>query len=187
MSSRSSHTRQNGINTELPLNSAVKPFGYGVRHFKLAVYLENAPVLEELKPEANLKALTAGDVSRIVTQTSNHWRKIFNLFAKLQFGLTKHNSVSWQDYRDQHLLQAHCDHALLFSPPVYTPKKHRPVSIISGKTYAAKLRVLQTCEDVGDGFYRNKKTNLFVTPYFDYRQLSNAKLERLIKLIQQDA
>ncbi len=157
--------------------------GYGDANFTLAVCIEHPPEVVDCQPQVGLRPLKPGDIAKIVAQTSNHWRKIFNLFAKIQFGLTNTSHGTWQQYRERQLLQAQSGHALLFSVPDEQLTLNNCCYLVSGKTFAEKNNLLLACHDIGDGFYIHKTKRIIVTPYFDYRQLSNAKLERLITLI----
>ena len=161
-----------------------KQVGYGDRSFKLAVYLENPPAVTNLRPSAEIKALQAGDIADIVAQTGNHWRKIFTIYAKLMWHLAAGTCDTWQQYRDKHLLQASSAHALLFSAPELCQQPTNACFIVGGKTYAEKLGLLSLCDDIGEGFFLSPAHKLIVTPYFDYRQLSNVKLARLISILQ---
>jgi hypothetical protein len=76
---------------------------------------------------------------------------------------------------------------LLFSPPLISTAKES-LHIICGKTYAKQL--LTTGELVAnfvwldDEFAIDKAQNIVICPYFDYRQLSNIKIEKLADLLK---
>lgn len=59
----------------------------------------------------------ADEIADIADETSTHWRKIFNVYAKLLFELSPEKFTCWQDLRDSLLLQAESNHCLLFSAP----------------------------------------------------------------------
>jgi hypothetical protein len=59
------------------------------------------------------------------------------------------------------------------------------VHIIMGKTYAKSLTLPHLLTWLDHEFAINIHNKLVVCPYFDYRQLSNIKLMRLVKLIKQ--
>ena len=63
---------------------------------------------------ASMKTITQGEISRIGNETGNHWRKVFNVYAKLMFELVPEGFSSWQALRDEQLLQKN-EHCLLFS------------------------------------------------------------------------
>ena len=67
-----------------------------------------------------VKPLMPGEISHICQETGNHWRKIFNVYAKLIFELSPHEFSTWQKLRDELLLQKHSEHCLLFSAPNLT-------------------------------------------------------------------
>ncbi|HEY7772873.1 MAG TPA: hypothetical protein VIC26_06815 [Marinagarivorans sp.] len=162
--------------------------GFGPTHFQLAIYIANRPVNPPYPVLNHLQALGTGELQHIVANNSNHWRKVFNVYAKLIWQLDHVNlkgtplkGVStWQAYRDQHLLQAHSREALLFSPPNW---RDAQVKVITGKTYAASLP-LPPLVWLDAHFAINHKHRIIVSPYLDYRQLSNARIDKLVELIK---
>ena len=137
--------------------------------------------------------LTQGEIYAIGQACGNGWRKVFNVYAKLLYALDnrsfihRDNAPTWQQYRDEYLLQSNSQTALRFSSPRLCPSE-KTVHIICGKTYAKhllhseKLAVQLTWLD--DEFAINNRHKLIVCPYFDYRQLSNIKIEKLALLLQ---
>ena len=91
----------------------------------------------------------------------------------------------WQTFRDEQLLQAHSQTALLFSPPILG--KPKQLHIIAGRTHAKQLinEGLLHCQLTwfDDEFAISKSDKVIVCPYFDYRQLSNIKIARLSQLV----
>ncbi len=160
--------------------------GVGDRHYRVAVCIGNCPDMPEFQTLDSLKPLEYGDIQRIVDATGNHWRKIFNIFAKLMYQLDKHTETTWQDYRDCILLQQGCGHALIFSSFESLPPSDGAFLIVAGKSYAKELGVFESVKLLGEGIYIDTSANVIVTPYFDYRQLSNRKLDMLISLIKGD-
>ena len=157
-----------------------KRCGLGDINAEFTVYIGNRPPLDEYLHLRSIKALQQGDVDAIVSQTGNHWRKIFNLYAKLGFMLNTQGYRSWQCYRDGFLLSKESRQALLFSPPdLRRPGLH----IITGRTYAQSLQLDAGLVAVDADFQIDTNKRLLVVPYFDYRQLSNEKLARLLALI----
>ena len=163
----------------------------------IRVYIANRPPMEPYEHLENVKALTQGEIQQIAQQTGNHWRKIFNVYAKFLYSLYSsqqalavklHDTQRWQGYRDDILLQAQGDSMLLFSPPVFE-KNESDIHIIMGKQYAAQLGFDRESSEelvILDGdFALCKHKNLIICPYFDYRQLSNIKIDRLIALVQE--
>ena len=169
-----------------------------INNSELNVYIANRPPLDEYSFLYELKPLQKADVAFIAQETGNHWRKIFNVYAKFMHAYLMHMnseneagaiSQTWQQYRDSTLLQGSSGTRLLFTQPDLSASalKENTVHIIMGKQYAIDLGYH---EDIHDGMIRldndfviwpNK--NLIVCPYFDYRQLSNVKIERLVELV----
>ena len=167
--------------------------GLGNKNASLHVYIENIPPLAMYQELTQVKAMKKGDIKMIADLTGNHWRKIFNVFAKLLFELQPQQYPTWQALRDEHLLQANSDQLLLFSPPeqpnnvANNHQQLKPpniITIIMGKTYANKLGLAEQALWLNEFFAINKTTNTIVCPYFDYRQLSNIKISQLANLIK---
>ena len=136
--------------------------------------------------------LSSHEISAINTACGNGWRKVFNVYAKLLYALDtsyfnySSNEATWQTYRESFLLQTNSRTALLFSAP--QPLKNKDsLHIICGKTYANHLiATKQLSVDLtwlDSEFAIDKQNNLIVCPYFDYRQLSNIKIEKLAGLL----
>ena len=155
------------------------------------VYIANRPPLDQYQSLTDVLALKNGDIAYIAQHTGNHWRKIFNVYAKFLFILwQKKNSLnvtttSWQAYRDNELLQSHCQEALLFSPPNIS-KNNKAVHIIMGKQYGEQLsfcREDKNTVQIDRDFALQHDKKIIFCPYFDYRQLSNIKIETLVQLV----
>lgn len=156
-------------------------YGLGDSQPHLSVYIANRPPLDEYQNLQTVRPLREGDVAAIAQQTGNHWRKIFNVYAKLGFALHDEGYSSWQAYRDGFLLQAGSKQALLFS----TPDLGKPgLHLIMGKTYARNCSLNAKLTALDSSFQINHDSRLLVVPYFDYRQLSNEKIVRLVVLIR---
>jgi hypothetical protein len=155
----------------------------------LNVYIANRPPLDEYSSLEQLKPLNKHEITFIAQQTGNHWRKIFNVFAKFMFSYFTRQKIqleasSWQDYREKNLLQLGSNLRLLFTKPNLN---ENVVHVIMGKQYAIDLGYH---EDLHTGMLRLDsdfviwpEKKLIVCPYFDYRQLSNIKIDRLIDLV----
>ncbi len=178
--------------------------GFGTDNYQVAVYIANRPPIYEYQQLDQLTALTTGEITNIGQQCGNGWRKVFNVYAKLLYALDKEQfnfatfAPTWQKYRDDFLLQTHSQTSLLFSAPqlkqlkpLKQPKQNsnqKAVHIIMGKTHAKSL--LSTGElDIeliwlNNEFAINRSQRVIVCPYFDYRQLSNIKIEWLAELIK---
>lgn len=160
--------------------------GLGSSNSKINFYIANRPPFDNYPEMENFRALEAGELGYIVKHTSNHWRKVFNVYAKLLFDWYQLNDrkdlpASWQEYRDLELFQFHSQEALLFSYPELT-KNMDSIHIIAGKTYAATLDSPPLIW-LDSYFAINKQHRLIVAPYPDYRQLSNERIAQLIILI----
>lgn len=156
--------------------------GLGTQSAKYRIYIGNRPPLPEYQALDQLRPVLPGEISNIVDQTGNHWRKIFNLFAKLMFELNPEGHSTWQAFRDNRLLQSGADHALFFSQPDFGQPD--TIHIITGKSHALALGFEQLSELKQD-FAVDKSRKLIVAPYFDYRQLSNQKLAELVGIVRE--
>lgn len=163
--------------------------GMGSSHFNIAIYIANRPNVDDYPTRCKLQPLASGEIQYIGQQTSNHWRKVFNVSAKFLFELHSRQEAlrdhkilidtSWQQFRDHSLFQSHSSDALLFSPPNLSNRS--AIHIIAGKTYARELK-LNNLIWLDDYFAVNLSDRVIVCPYLDYRQLSNARIERLVDL-----
>jgi hypothetical protein len=167
----------------------------------IKVYLANRPPLKEYHNTAVIDHLPVGEIKRIASETGNHWRKIFNVYAKLVYCLAEKTvnpllkqHCSWQAYRDQSLLQQgsdtelHIDSSSTSSELNIVSSNDFSVHIIMGKAFSERLlaNVLQEgvrVEWLDNDFAINRSLKIIVCPYFDYRQLSNIKIERLAELM----
>lgn len=156
--------------------------GLGDVNAQFNVYIANRPPLDEYQYLCTLKALQQGDIANIAQQTGNHWRKIFNVYAKLVFAVDAKDYSSWQSYRDDFLLSKGSGQALLFSRP---DVQKQGIHIITGRSYAQSLQLDAQLTPIDADFQMDINKRLLVVPYFDYRQLSNEKLIRLVGLIHQ--
>jgi len=173
--------------TEIETDSEVKTcmegkIGIGDKHCKLAVYSANRPPLEEYLERESLIPAAEEELAMIARETGNHWRKIINIYAKLAYMLNTQQFSTWQCYRDTFLLTRKSQQALLFNNSIVTSKTET-ISIICGKTHAMSLLDNKTLNWIDDNFAINPTLRVIVTPYFDYRQLSNIKLEKLVEII----
>lgn len=162
--------------------------GLGSQKSTINFYLANRPPIDDYPMMSELHGLAMGELTYIVKHTSNHWRKAFNVYAKLLFDWyslqdRKDLPETWQAYRDLELFQSHSQEALLFSAPVFE-KKDLTIHIIAGKTYASILN-LPPLIWLDTHFAINKEHHLIVAPYPDYRQLSNERIARLIELMRE--
>lgn len=156
--------------------------GIGDSRCKLAIYIGNRPPLNEYLERETLVSATEGELARIAGETGNHWRKIFNIYAKLGYMLDPQGFPTWQTYRDNFLLTGGSQQALLFNHAI-VPEASGGISIICGKTHAMTLVDERSLQWIDNDFAVDLSRRLIVTPYFDYRQLSNVKLEKLVDQI----
>jgi hypothetical protein len=162
--------------------------GFGDNDFSFVVYIANKPNMLEYEGLDEVMSLVEGEINVINQACGNGWRKVFNVFAKLLYALDKKHfdysdkATTWQCYRDNFLLQQQSKTALLFSSPILMPRKNI-VHIICGKGHAKTLlssgKLAVNLVWLDDEFAIDKDNKLIVCPYFDYRQLSNIKIERL--------
>ena len=158
--------------------------GLGELSADIVVCIGNRPPLIEYEALTAVQPVQAGEVAKIAVQTGNHWRKIFNIYAKLMFELKPGDYATWQDYREQALLQEGSKTCLLFSDPKTLIDQNSCIVLIAGKTYAQELGLFDQCVETQYGIYKHGHANVLVTPYFDYRQLSNLKLSFLVQQIK---
>lgn len=159
--------------------------GFGTNQSNINFYIANRPPIDDYPLMSELRGLAAGELAHIVKHTSNHWRKVFNVYAKLLFDWyslqQKNGAESWQEYRDAELFQPHSHVALLFSAPRFDTN-NSAIHIIAGKTYAANLD-LPPLVWLNAYFAINKEYRVIVAPYPDYRQLSNERISQLIEFM----
>lgn len=158
--------------------------GLGDTAAGLIVYAPHRPPLEPYLSQNRIQPLAEGELADLISATGNHWRKIFNLYAKLLHRLDPQES-SWQSCREQRLLQAGCGCALLFSaPPSPFASSSDSWQLVMGKAYAESCQLDQVEDLVTfENFRWSPSRRLILTPYFDYRALSNARLDDLYRLI----
>jgi hypothetical protein len=176
----------------MPLST--KESGLGDPYAQFKVYIANRPNFAEYATLDWVNPLFSGNIYTIGQACGNGWRKVFNVYAKLIFALNVENTVSlqnsqnWQSYRDHALLQNGSNTSLLFSEPLVaevTNKNSHVVHLVMGKTYAKSLHLRPSLKWLDHEFAIDKHNKLLVCPYFDYRQLSNIKIIRLVELIKQ--
>lgn len=160
--------------------------GLGELDAKFNVYIANRPKFADFQCSLTVAPLAKGEIDAIGKACGNGWRKVFNVYAKLLFALDTENLVSlqqtktWQEYRDKNLLQAGSSTSLLFTGP---DQVNENIHIVMGKNYAKTLGL--SLEWLDNDFAIGAQSRIIVCPYFDYRQLSNIKIVRLVELIKQ--
>lgn len=161
--------------------------GLGEKSATLRVYIANRPDFADIKALDNIRPIKPGEITDIGNRCGNGWRKVFNVYAKLLYALNDSrwcdNSAfdSWQQFRDTQLLQLGSDTSLLFSP--WEADNTGELHLIMGRTYAKSLSLPENLKWENDEFAICETSKLIVSPYFDYRQLSNQKIVYLVELI----
>ncbi|WP_370979353.1 hypothetical protein [Agaribacterium sp. ZY112] len=178
------------------MNGRVKPLiGLGSWQARISVYIENRPAMQEYQLLEGLRPLQKGEIKLISDACGNGWRKVFNVYAKLVFELEaprwpfQKQANTWQDFRDQFLLQEDAALNLLFSVPSFETASST-IHIVSGRTYGNKLlaelpELAKSTHWLNSEFAISKAYNFIICPYFDYRQLSNSKISQLVELINE--
>ncbi len=168
--------------------------GLGCPNFTFAVYIANKPPMFEYNELNKVQPLIPDEIQSIGQACGNGWRKVFNVYAKLLFALDNTyfpyslQAQRWQEYRDHYLLQSKTNTALLFTAP-HLDANSNVIHIICGKSHAKYLLTTGALSAqllwLDHDFAIDKVNNVIVCPYFDYRQLSNIKIERLAILINE--
>ncbi|MBB1378819.1 DUF6942 family protein [Pseudoalteromonas sp. SR43-2] len=170
--------------------------GLGDTQFSVAVYVAKAPPMPFFETLECLVPVINDQINTINLHCGNGWRKVFNVYAKVLFTLpSEHYSFAkqaptWQQYRDEFLLQKNSKTALLFSAPDISKASNKnQLHIIAGRTHAKDLlqqgKLHAQFDWLDDEFAIDTTNNIIVCPYFDYRQLSNIKIARLSELVAQ--
>lgn len=164
------------------------------RDFSINLHLGKRPPLEGYLQQGNFRPVEDTELLEIGRLTGNHWRKIINCYAKLAYELEAQLACGeaqrfkrWQDYRDFGFLREHSRYRLGFSAPILsTGPSTATVTLLSGRAYGQLWTQEQgiVLEWLNSDFAINRQYKLLVTPYFDYRQLSNVKITELVALIQ---
>jgi hypothetical protein len=168
----------------------------GDKSAKIRVYIGNRPSYH-LARQGNSQqdlvfALMPGEIRAIGLACGNGWRKVFNVYAKLMYALPKsvlnmpdkYRFTRWQTYRDHQLLQEDSNTALCFAHYELGPAINGGLDLIMGRTYAKSLNLPANLVWLDNEFAIAPEFNIIVCPYFDYRQLSNNKIIRLVELIE---
>lgn len=164
--------------------------GLGDIKSRLTVYIGKVPPMGEYQSLDTIRALTQGEIRMIGQACGNGWRKVFNVYSKLLFCLDPvyfhytREADSWQQFRDHSLLQINSHTLLMFSPPGDILSEDS-LHIIMGRTYAKSLPLADELIWLDEEFAWIPGKRVIVCPYFDYRQLSNIKIQRLAGMILQ--
>lgn len=174
------------------------------QRLSINVYIANRPPMPPYDIADDCAPMLPGDIAAIAQYTGNHWRKVFNVYAKIMYefmqalqtravlrGDSQHlitalqSYGTWQAYRDHQLLQANSATALLFSEPIID--SNNTLHIIMGKGYAQQLgfdyQAPYLIEHQHADFACYNDQKVILCPYFDYRQLSNEKISTLVGIM----
>ena len=174
------------------MSQCLSDCGLGDPDAQFLVYMDKRPHFQELALVNQVQALSRGEIHAIGQACGNGWRKVFNLYAKLIFALghkqfpVDPQSQAWQQYREHTLLQCGSNTALLFSAPSLRQEQSSgKLHLVMGRAYAKSLILPSSLTWLDNEFALAPAEGLIVCPYFDYRQLSNIKLMRLVTLIRE--
>jgi len=112
------------------------------------------------------------DAAELVAANSNHWRKIVNLLAKVACPVAQ----EWRHYRDTSLFQKS---ALCFAPALAIGECWHWIGGKENLLRFAGLPHRARPLDRAPGVFVDAERRLLLTPYPDYRQLSNALVAQL--------
>lgn len=161
--------------------------GFGNASAGLQFYIANRPAMDEYSDLSGVVPINQDTIERINAHCGNHWRKIFNVLAKLMFSLGNHTFSRWQDYRDHKLLTETDNLCLLFNSPqtltASTKKGSVPLRVIAGKTYAEACVGDFSWQWNNERFALIPEQRIIISPYPDYRQLSDRRIETLVHLV----
>jgi hypothetical protein len=159
--------------------------GLGDKDANIVVYCQNTPPLEYYQQLTSISPMNKGEIKMIADKTGNHWRKIFNVYAKFLYELWTPAEDSWQSFRDKKLLAEKSKTVLLFSPftKCSSETQDKAIHIIMGKQYASSLINPEQLTWLSNDFAIDEQNRTIVCPYFDYRQLSNEKITKLCGLV----
>ena len=93
--------------------------GLGSQTSAINFYIANRPPIDDYPAMNELRGLAVGELTHIVKHSSNHWRKAFNVYAKLLFDWhqlqgRKNLPETWQAFRDLELFQSHSQECTTF-------------------------------------------------------------------------
>ena len=172
------------------ISTALGNIGFGDSNANFRVYVAAPPPMPAYQHLCSIIPMQASDLQQIYLECGNGWRKIFNVYAKLLFTLPvehfafQSQAASWQQFRDEQLLQTHSNNALFFDAPKLG---HSGFHLIAGRTHAKQLinqGLNAELHWLNAEFAVDPVHRLLVTPFFDYRQLNNEKIAVSAKLLQ---
>lgn len=158
-----------------------QPLYFGHPKPSLTVLIDKTPSLPSTPCPVKPPNLAPGELAEIVAVNSNHWRKVFNVYAKLLFALHPDSGRDWQSVRDQKLFQKHQPHALKMAGSALPGPG---VTLITGKAYAESLLEHWPQDSGIDGVWIDVNEQRLVCPYFDYRAFPNKRIEQVAELMR---
>lgn len=164
--------------------------GLGNPQGPIHVYIQHRPSFLLPGGEGEVVGINGDIIQQINAACGNGWRKVFNVYAKWVFQLdqqlsdqqitvSSHSTLSWQQYRDSNLLTHTGVTALLFTPPA----SRAAINIVMGKTYAKSMGLTDKAQWIRRDFGIIDYQQMIITPYFDYRQLTNDNITFLTNLV----
>lgn len=137
---------------------------------RLTVYIPHEP--------AGLDACVADPcVSSLLAHNSNHWRKIVTLAAKVAAP-----DDDWRDFRDRHFFD---QVALVFAPAIEQTSGWHWIGGKENQNRLGLANISATPLPGTDDLFVIPEHKLLLTPYPDYRQLSNEKVVRIRHALQE--
>lgn len=157
--------------------------GFGNGEPKWVLHIANRPELDAFEHDI-FRRLERGEAADIISQTSNHWRKVFSIMAKISFALFDTGCETWQQYRDTKLLTEEGFEAISYDG--FKSESNEVLALICGFTYAeTQVNLSQLLSHIAQPKLLMSETKDFiVTPYFDWRQLNNEMLDHLLKVME---
>ncbi len=146
----------------------------------LVLYLPNKPDLNIYRSKRKLRNLQEGEVQEIISLTGNHWRKIFSIYSKISYELNLGQTNTWQEYRDKFLLTQGGIEIISFSKRI-VKSSGKSIHIIAGKLHIKDFNLsIDEFSNVDREGRILKCGNIYLTPYFDYRQFPNHLIDSLL-------
>ncbi|MCK0153077.1 hypothetical protein MWU49_05135 [Alcanivorax sp. S6407] len=128
-------------------------------------------------PEGLESFCHAPSAQAIVEANSNHWRKIINLLAKVASPVEQ----DWRGFRDGPLFERT---ALCFVPELQAGEEWHWIAGQANLLRFSSLE-LDACPALEDPEVAlDEGRRVLITPYPDYRQISNARVARIRALLE---
>ncbi|NVJ49531.1 MAG: hypothetical protein HWE13_11595 [Gammaproteobacteria bacterium] len=168
--------------------------GIGSAQAKLVFWVPHVPPLRTLQNLVSVRPLLQIEQSKLIDVGGNHWRKIINCMAKIAHELMPGRFPTWQLLRDQPLLGDGGEVALVALPKpsaplirsVFDSFNCASIHFCCGKQLTEQCFAASDIIQVDQDFAKIKLNSAWSIPYLDYRQLSNAKITRLVNLVKSE-